>query len=119
MKVVMRARAALLAIAATTAFAGEGERVSTVSPAVNPSWEFGLAPTPTVVRDGENYTSAIAVAADRGPLHLEARYNYQSMGARSAFAGWTFSSEEAMTWELTPLLGAAWGTTQALCQPGS
>jgi hypothetical protein len=61
---------------------------------------------------GENYTSAIAVA-DRGPLHLEARYNYESVGARSAFVGWTFSCGEAITWELTPLLGGAWGTTQA------
>jgi hypothetical protein len=67
---------------------------------------------PTVVRGGENYWSAIGVA-DRGPLHLEARYNYESIGARSAFVGWTFSGEDAVTWEVTPLLGGAWGTTQA------
>ena len=34
---------------------------------------------PPFVRGGDNYTSAIAVA-DRGPLHLEARYNYESRG---------------------------------------
>ena len=48
-----------------------------------------------------------------GSLHLEARYNYESVGARSAFVGWTFAGGEEITWELTPLLGGAWGTTQA------
>ena len=65
-----------------------------------------------MVRGGENYTSAIATA-DRGPLHLEARYSYESIGARSAFVGWTFSGGETVTWELTPLLGGAWGATRA------
>jgi len=64
------------------------------------------------VRSGENYTSAIATI-DRGPLHLEARYNYESIGARSAFVGWNFAGGETVTWELTPLLGGAWGTTRA------
>ena len=59
--------------------------------------EFWLTAYPTFVRDGENYTSAIAVA-DRGPLHLEARYNYEPIGARSAFAGWTVSGGESFTW---------------------
>jgi hypothetical protein len=113
MKAVTRALAALTAVSATTAFAGEDERSgSTTSPAANPSWEFAISAYPTVVRGGENYTSAIAVA-DRGPLHLEARYNYESVGARSAFAGWTFSGEGTITWEFTPLLGGAWGTTRA------
>ena len=31
----------------------------------------------------------------------------------SAFVGWTFAGGEEITWELTPLLGGAWGTTQA------
>ncbi|MDH4115163.1 MAG: hypothetical protein OEU89_06800 [Burkholderiaceae bacterium] len=78
----------------------------------SPAWEFTVTAYPTVVRGGENYTSAIA-AADRGPLHLEARYNYESIGARSAFVGWKFSGGETLTWEFTPLLGGAWGATKA------
>ena len=98
---------------ATSALAAEeGHAGRRASPASKPSWEFGITAYPTVVRGGDNYTSAIAVA-DRGPLHLEARYNYESVGARSAFVGWTFSGGETLTWELTPLLGGAWGTTQA------
>ena len=70
----------------------EAQRLSgrRASPAEKPSWEFAITAYPTRVRGGENYTSAIGVA-DRGPLHLEARYNYESIGARSAYVGWTFS----------------------------
>ena len=113
MKAALRAFAALAAVMATTALAGEDEGSGRrASPATKPSWEFAVTAYPTIVRGGENYTSAIAVA-DRGPLHLEARYNYESVGARSAFVGWTFSGGEEITWELTPLLGGAWGTTEA------
>jgi len=94
--------AALAAIAFPSALAAEDER----------AWEFGITAYPTIVRGGENYTSAIAVA-DRGPLHLEARVNYESVGARSAFVGWTFSGGDAVAWELRPLLGGAWGDTRA------
>jgi hypothetical protein len=113
MKSASRAIAALVAIVATAALAAEddhsGRRASVPEKL---SWEFALTAYPTVVRGGENYTSAIA-AADRGPLHLEARVNYESVGARSAFVGWTFAGGDAITWELTPLLGGAWGATQA------
>ena len=113
MKTALRWIAVLAVFTATTARAGEeapsGRRAS---PASKPSWEFGITAYPTFVRGGENYTSAIAVA-DRGPLHLEARYNYESHGARSAFVGWTFSGGETLTWELTPLLGGAWGSVNA------
>jgi hypothetical protein len=113
MKAAPRAFAALAAFVATTALAGEDERSASPTPApAIPSWEFALTAYPTAVRGGDNYTSPIATA-DRGPLHLEARYNYESVGARSAFVGWTFSGGEAITWELTPLVGGAWGATQA------
>jgi len=75
-------------------------------------WEFAITAYPTQVRGGDSTTSAIAVA-DRGPLHLEARYGYEMKDSRSAFAGWTFSGGETLTWELTPLLGGGWGPVRA------
>jgi hypothetical protein len=102
MKAAPRLIAVLAMVVATAACAAEDGK----------AWEFGITAYPTFVRDGENYTSAIATA-DRGPLHLEARYNYESVGARSAFIGWTLSGGETISWELTPLLGGAWGDTQA------
>ena len=101
--------AAALASATVAAEEGSGRRAAPVD---KPSWEFALTAYPTSVRDGENYTSAIGVA-DRGSLHLEARYNYESIGARSAFAGWTFSGGDTIKWEVTPLLGGAWGSVHA------
>jgi hypothetical protein len=76
------------------------------------AWEFEVTAYPTFVRAGDNFTSAVATA-DHGPMHLEARYDYESVGARSAFVGWTFSGGDETTWELTPIVGGAWGTIQA------
>jgi hypothetical protein len=113
MKASLWACAAVWLIVAMNARADEDEAHGRrASPATKPSWEFAITAYPTDVRGGENFTSAIAVA-DRGALHLEGRYNYESIGARSAFAGWTFSGGSETTWELTPLLGGAWGTTEA------
>ena len=113
MKAVLRCVAAFAAFAAAAALAGEddgsGRRASRPD---KPSWEFGVTAYPTRVRGGESYTTAIAVA-DRGPLHLEARHNYEAIDATSAFAGWTFSGGETLTWEVTPLLGGVRGAKQA------
>ena len=108
MKSALRALAALTAVVATTVLAGDDEHSGTTAAAPeDSSWEFALTAYPTVVRGGDNYTSAIATA-DRGPLHLEARYNYESVGARSASIGWNLSGGETIKWELTPLLGGDW-----------
>ncbi len=113
MRVALRALMALAAVAATTALAAGDEHAGDAASAPeHASWEFAITAYPTAVRGGDNYTSAIATA-DRGPLHFEARVNYESVGARSAFVGWTFSGGETVTWELTPLVGGAWGSTQA------
>jgi len=113
MKAALRAFVAFAAVMATTAQAADGEQDGYRAPAAaNPPWEFAITGYPTTVRGGENYTSGIATA-DRGPLHLEARYDYESVGARSAFVGWNFSGGEEITWELTPIVGGAWGTTRA------
>jgi hypothetical protein len=113
----MKGAAAAIAIfaagAATTVLADEGGASGRrASPAAKPSWAFGLTAYPTIVRGGDDYTSAIAVA-DRGALHLEARVNYEDQGARSAFVGWTFAGGDAITWEVTPIVGGAWGTLRA------
>jgi hypothetical protein len=113
MSALRQAVALLFALAATAALAQEiapgGRRASRPE---KPAWEFAVTAYPTQVRGGDDTTSAIAVA-DRGPLHLEARYGYETKDSRSAFAGWTFSGGETLTWELTPLLGGAWGPVQA------
>jgi hypothetical protein len=103
----------LAAIAAAPAMADEaavpGRRAS---PPSKEPWEFAITAYPPQVRGGDNTTSAIA-AADRGPLHLEARYGYEMKDSRSAFVGWTFSGGETLAWELTPLVGGGWGPVRS------
>jgi len=113
MSAAKRTIALLAAAMASAAFAdeqaGSGRRAA---PPSKPAWEFAATAYPTSVRDGDDYTSVI-VAADRGPLHLEGRVSYEAIGARSAFIGWTFAGGEAITWEVTPIVGGAWGTVRA------
>ena len=108
-----RLLAIVAAALASSAFAGEdagnGRRAA---PPTKPSWQFAATAYPTTVRDGDDYTSGI-VAADRGPVHLEGRINYEAIGARSAYVGWTFSGDDAVAWEVTPLVGGTWGTVHA------
>lgn len=113
MKAARRVLAALVAPLACMAHAGDEERLGRrASAASKPSWEFSATAYPTVVRNGDHYTSGILVA-NRGALHLEARVNYEAVGSRSAFVGWTFAGGDTVTWELTPLIGGAWGSLNA------
>jgi hypothetical protein len=113
MNATLRSLALIAALAASAALAQEsapgGRRASRPE---KPAWEFAVTAYPTQVRNGDDTTSAIAVA-DRGALHLEARYGYEMKDSRSAFAGWTFSGGDAVAWELTPLLGGGWGPVRA------
>ena len=83
MKVLRQALAALAAIVAAMASAGEGESSGiTASPPEHPAWEFAITAYPTVVRGGDNYTSAIA-AADRLAIgHGHGPLNHLPLGWR-------------------------------------
>lgn len=106
----MRRLVAIIAIVATSHAQADGSGDTKQREA--PAWTFSLTAFPTKVRGGDNYTSAIAIA-NRGSLQLEARYNYEAVGARSAFVGWTFSGGDEVAWEVTPLVGGAWGSVEA------
>lgn len=113
MNTPLRGIAAVALLGAATALAADPDQAGRrASRPAKPDWEFAITAYPTHVRGGDNTTSAIAVA-NRGPLHLEARYGYEANDSRSAFAGWTFSGGETVEWELTPLLGGAWGPVRA------
>ncbi len=113
MSAAARGIVALAALAAATASAADAEQPGRrASSPDKPSWEFAVTAYPTQVRGGDNTTSAIA-AADRGELHFEARYGYEMKDSRSVFAGWTFSGGDTVKWELTPLVGGAWGPMHA------
>jgi hypothetical protein len=118
MSAARRAAAALCGALAMTSAAAEPP-VAPASPAAVQSaptsdddWRFALTAYPTDVRGGDRYTSLVG-AIDYGNLRLEARHNYESVGATSAFVGWTFSGGDGFAWEVRPLIGGAWGNLRA------
>ena len=84
--------------------------------AAAPRWSFAGSVYHYFLPDEDDITSPV-VKADRGPIHLEARYNYEAEGAGSAFFGWTFSTGEKVTVDVTPMLGGVFGDLSAVA-PG-
>jgi hypothetical protein len=55
--------------------------------------------------------------ADKGNLHLEARYNYEDLKTFSGWVGYNFSGGEEFEFFITPMVGAAVGRTDGIA-PG-
>ena len=73
-----------------------------------PAWSWTAAAALYVLPDDANYVQPM-VAADRGRLHLEARYNYEAQKTFSAWAGMNFETGETVTMEFTPMFGVITG----------
>jgi hypothetical protein len=112
MSVVRRALAAACGALAMARAVAEPPAATPPPLPAESAWEFALTAYPTDVRGGDRYTSLVGVA-DHGSLHFEARHDYEAVNATSAFVGWTFSGGDAVTWEVRPLLGGAWGSLRA------
>lgn len=89
---------------------------TSTAPEDEPAWEFSIAGYTYFVPDDSNFLQP-TFTADRGWLHLEARYNYEALDTGSAWVGYNFSGGETVTWELTPMLGAVFGATDGIA-PG-
>jgi len=76
-------------------------------------WELSGAVLHSDPPGSEDRLTAIAYA-DRGPLHLEMRYNYEDLETVSMFAGWSFEMGEEVAVGLTPMLGAVVGRTDGI-----
>ena len=80
---------------------------------VHAQWDFSATGYYYLLDDESDYLLAIATA-ERGRLHLEARYNYEAADTGSLFAGWTFAGGDAVSYELTPILGTLLGAEDGL-----
>ncbi len=80
------------------------------------AWSWDLTGYWVDPPEDDAYGSAI-LRADRGVLHLEARYNYEAIDTGSLFAGRTFSWEGEVGFSLVPMVGAVFGHTQGVA-PG-
>jgi len=79
-------------------------------------WSFSVSAYTYVVPDDHDYVQP-TITADRGWLHLEARYNYEALETGSAWVGYNFSGGEALAWEITPMIGGVVGDTNGVA-PG-
>ena len=80
------------------------------------TWSFSISAYTYFVPDDRNYVQP-TFTADRGWLHLEARYNYESLDTGSAWLGYNFSGGEKLAWEFTPMIGGVFGDTTGIA-PG-
>jgi hypothetical protein len=85
-------------------------------PADTRDWSFSASAYTYVLSDHRTYVQP-TVSADRGRLHLEARYNYENLKTGSAWLGANFSGGKTLEWEFTPMLGAVFGDTDGVA-PG-
>ena len=87
--------------------ASGAQEPSGATPSV-PAWAFEATLLFYVVPDETNYLLPI-VTADHGPVHLEARYNYEALRTASFFVGWNLAFGDTVTFTLTPIAGCMVG----------
>ena len=73
------------------------------------AWRFSASVYTYIVPDDRVYLQP-TFTVDRGWLHLEARYNYESLDAASAWIGYNLSIGEKLKWDFTPMIGAIFGS---------
>ena len=71
-------------------------------------WEFSLSTFTFLAQHARDYANP-NLRADRGWLHLEARYNYEELKTGSVWLGWNFGTGKKLQFEVTPMLGGIFG----------
>ncbi len=109
--------ALVVLLGALTCAAQENENApAPTSAVIAPSWAYTVTGSYYSFRNQSDFVLAVATA-ERGPLHLEARYNYEAQDSGSLFIGWKFSGGEKLTYELTPIIGVVFGQKEGIA-PG-
>jgi len=95
-----------LVIAAATASAAESADVVAA-----PETAFTASALYYAMRDQPDFTVGVA-SLNHGAFRLEARYNYEAHDAASVFVGWKFAGGDEVTFEVTPIAGALFGSAR-------
>jgi len=74
------------------------------------AWSVSVSAYIYILSDDQHYVQP-TVSVDRGHLHLESRYNYESLDTGSAWLGVNFSGGKVLEWTLTPMFGGVFGDT--------
>jgi hypothetical protein len=92
------------------------EKQQSPTAAPEPKWELsGYAMMFSPPHDS-TYVAPVLMA-DRGPLHLEARYQYEARDSASVWAGWNFDVGTDFALAATPMVGFVFGDTEGVA-PG-
>jgi hypothetical protein len=89
---------------------------STSPDAAHNSWSFEASAYTYLVPDSEDYVNP-NFTADRGWLHLEARYNYEAQKAGSLWVGRNFEVGDKLVLAVTPMVGGVFGDLNGIA-PG-
>jgi hypothetical protein len=83
------------------------------------TWQFSASAYTYFVPDSEESDDYVqpTLTADRGWLHLEARYNYEAIEAGSAWLGFNFGGGKNVTWTVVPMIGGVFGGAKGVA-PG-
>jgi len=87
------------------------------STAVGNPWEYSITVYGYLVPDEQSYAGPTATA-DRGWLHLEARYNYENLRTGSLWVGYNWSAGKKWTLSVTPMIGGVFGRSTGIA-PGA
>ena len=68
-----------------------------------PAWSFSASAYAYSPADSQNYVQP-TIRADRGRLHLEARYDYEALDTGSAWIGYNFSVGDKLKLDFTPMV---------------
>lgn len=109
---------ALVAMLTCTVLAQETTNTAPVASsnaAPNP-WAFSLVTNGYIVPDSQSYVSP-DFSADRGRLHLEARYNNETLETGSLWLGYNFRVGKKLVLDATPMVGGVFGNLNGVA-PG-
>ncbi len=86
------------------------------SPEAEKAWNFSAYLYGYILPESTDYLLP-TVTADRGWLHLEARYNYEGPRTGSVWVGYNFNIGKEVTLDFIPMLGGVFGDTTGIA-PG-
>ncbi|PWB72831.1 MAG: hypothetical protein C3F15_10570 [Holophagae bacterium] len=102
--------------AATPGATSAGTAAGTVAEDSGGVWAFSINAYAYLVPEDDDFLQP-TVTADRGKLHLEARYNYEDFNTGSLWVGYNFSLDGEVTLTFTPMAAAVAGDTDGVA-PG-
>jgi len=110
MRLHLALRAVGLVFALSKSLAGTALNFDPEAPAQaeEKKWELSLSMATYFVQEGRDFVNP-TITADRDWLHLEARFNYESLNTGSLWLGYNFSFGEKLAFEVTPMLGGVFG----------